>query len=383
MAQPIDLPCSSANLELLLEAAELEALAADEVQAKLSGLFNAGAKIVVAGRAKHRRQNYLPQRYPPLFHLSLHNVEIYLAGLREFEGFTFFVAYVVPAKGHRRGVRIYPRIFYKDVSLIWRSATHYIRTDDEHWVGKGAIKPVLEDGVEVWYSAEETSDLPLEMQPALDAASRRSPRSLADAEALGLVLRNAPSDRVEPYRDFLAPREAAAHKADWLVNAGHPIAWFEDGRKPESLKFADGFEPDFRTGYIDASLSKSAFYGGDVIKARFLSTNRQVHYLFVKTPGVSWLIPPQSVLEELTTFAVRPVDAEVDERLCLPGFEYHFLDETTDPPSWHTQIPAGFAGSPHPVDDDRASTKPWNDRLPVLSAFQAWWSAKPRYINEN
>ena len=59
------------------------------------------------------------------------------------------MAYVIlpgTDRGRRRGDTAYPRIFYKDSSLVWRSASHYIRSETENWVGKGDLKYVVENG---------------------------------------------------------------------------------------------------------------------------------------------------------------------------------------------------------------------------------------------
>ncbi len=361
----------------MLENVSLDRAVAKTLKARLEHTLASGFDLRPAGKARRRRDGFLLERYPPLFALELYGLTIYLSGLREYEGFTFFVAYVQMPRGHGRGSRkIFPRIFYKDVSLIWRSATHYINTNDEHWIGKGDIKPVVEDGKEVWYSAEETTNLPLEIQAALDTASRRSPRSVADADALGLVLRNAPANRVEPYQDFAAPREAAMRDASLVINNGKPIAWFETSDDPSSLKFTKGFEPDFVDGLIDESESSSYFYGGDILKSRFMSVNRKIHYMIVSAPEHVWLIPPQSTLASLTSYGVRPIDVEIDERVCLPGYDFHFLDTELDPPELHSQIPAGFAGDPNPVDADRADTKRWNEAMPVVAEFRHWLATR-------
>ncbi|MEO0998636.1 MAG: hypothetical protein AAFX58_14050 [Pseudomonadota bacterium] len=275
-----------------------------------------------------------------------------------------------PRRHRRYKKRLYARIFYKDSSLIWRSATHYIRSDNEHWVGKGDIRPVLEDGREVWYSAEETTNLPLELVAALDAASRRRQRTPHDSEALALVLKNAPDDRVEPYRDFYGPRERAAADPARQINGGRPIARFTDPAAPESLRIVPGFEPDFRHGRIDVSYARSTLYGGEIRKYRFVSTNRQIQYMVVAGPAQVWLIPPQTLDTELMSYGLREVDVAVPEPLCLPGYEFHYLDESTDPPTLHSQLPAGFAGPPSPLDPDRADASPWNERLAPIREFR-------------
>jgi len=54
----------------------------------------------------------------------------------------------------------------------------------------------------------------------------------------------------------------------------------------------------------------------------------------------------------------------------VPGYEYHYLDESVEPPEWVSQIPAGFVGAPSEVDDSRADASPWLERLPVIREFR-------------
>jgi hypothetical protein len=83
-----------------------------------------------------------------------------------------------------------------------------------------------------------------------------------------------------------------------------------------------------------------------------------------------WIIPPQALTTELSSFGLRSVDVAIDENLCVPGFEYHFMDDTQDPPTLHTQIPEGFAGAPSAEDPSRADASKWLDRLPVVREFR-------------
>ena len=328
-------------------------------------------ELVVAGQGRDDPAALL-RRYRPRALIELFGTHFFVADLRKDSGFSFFVCYIAlpQSSGRLTGKRVYPRIFYKDSSLIWRSATHYIRSEYEHWVGKGDVKAYFEDDMEVWYSAEETTNLPYEIQSALDRVSRQSEHKPEDDHALALVLRNAPDDRVHPYQDFLAPRRRAMADPERRINDGKPVAWFSNPRKPESLRFVRGFEPDFDRGLIDISESRSNLYGGRVVKYRFASTNRRAQYLFMHSPSHVWIIPPQTVEPELTSYGVRPVDVEFDENLCIPGYEYHYLDDSVDPPELHTQLPAGFAGKPSSIDPGRADASPWNERMPVIAEFR-------------
>jgi hypothetical protein len=54
----------------------------------------------------------------------------------------------------------------------------------------------------------------------------------------------------------------------------------------------------------------------------------------------------------------------------VPGYEYHFIDESEDPPVLFSQIPDGFAGAPSDVDGSRADASRWLDQLPVIKEFR-------------
>jgi len=131
-------------------------------------------------------------------------------------------------------------IFYKDSSLVWRCASHYVASDNDQWIGKGAVKPVDGDD-ELYASAEETTNLPFELQAALDDLSRRGGRARPDHRAIALVLRRGPDGRVEPYADFTRPRDRAIENGEF--NDGHPVAWFDHPLRPASLRFASGYAP--------------------------------------------------------------------------------------------------------------------------------------------
>ncbi len=327
-------------------------------------LFDDGARWVVAGAAKKRPGRLLERGYLPRYRFELFDKTFYLANARQNPDIRFFVTYVVD------GRKVHPRIFYKDVSLIWRSASHYIRSADENWVGKGDVRVETVDGAEVTTSAEETSDLPLEMQTALETLVRRAKRIPRDDDAIGLVLRRGGDDRIEPYADFSGPRRRAFENPRNRINRGRPIARFTRRGDPSSLVFARGFEPDFRRGVMETSESMSRLYGGRLRRFRILSRNRRVQYLFFAGPHHVWIIPPQATTAELSSYGVRTVDVIADEDLCVPGFEYHFMDDSEDPPVLHSQIPEGFAGDPAPVDPSRADASAWLDRLPVVRAFR-------------
>jgi len=341
----------------------------DEITARrargdFEALLDAGLALRPPGEAKRRPRMLLERGYAPRSRFSLFDTTFYLSGVRQNPDIRFFVAYVM------QGRSAWPRIFYKDISLIWRSASHFVRSEDENWVGKGAVRPVTMDGEQMVASAEETTDLPFEIQSALEELSRRQKRVPRDDVALALVLRRGPNDRIEPYRDFSGPRERAASNPRNLVNGGRPIARFRRAGEPESLVFVKGFEPDFRDGVLETTSSRSQMYGGDLRRFRIVSRNKRVQYLFFAGPRQVWIIPPQATTTELSSFGVRTIDVIADEDLCLPGFEYHFMDDSVEPPELVSQIPEGFVGAVSEHDPARSDASPWIDRLPVVHEFR-------------
>jgi hypothetical protein len=315
-----------------------------------------GDRLRPAGSAR-KKPRLLLAHYPPRYAVSLFDVRFLLSELREDDNFRFFVAYV--QVGEARDV--HPRLFYKDQSLIWRCATHYIADRGTLWVGKGDMKVI--GGME--YSAEETTNLPLELQAALDECSRRAKRVVFDSAALGRVLRRAPAGRFQAYADFLAPRRRAAARRANRVNGGRPVAWFTRPGDPGSLRFAPGFAPDFAR-VVDVARSASRMYGGAIRKLRILSKNGRIQYQFVASPRLAWIIPAQTLTTELSSYGVRTLDVLADEDLFVPGYEYHYLENG----ELYTQIPAGFAGATSEIDPTRADAGPWLERLPVIREFR-------------
>lgn len=336
-------------------------------------LVASGVPIRPAGAARRDPSSLLSLGYTPRYRFDLFGTTFYLANQREDANFRFFVAFVYQRPD---GVRppnergLFPRIFYKDQSLVWRSPTHFIRTEEENWIGKGALKVGIENGEEMEFSAEETTNLPLEIQAAIDLATRRGPKVRRDHRAVELVLRRAPAGRFEPYSDFSTPRRRAMSEARNRINRGREIATFARSGDPTSLRFVRGYEPDFRKGVIDERRIMSRMYDGEVRKFRIASSNRRIQYQFVAAPSQAWIIPPQALTTEISSYGVRTVDVEAAEDLCVPGYEYHFLDESEDPPSLYSQIPAGFAGAPAPLDASRADASAWIEKMPVIREFR-------------
>jgi hypothetical protein len=330
-------------------------------------MLDSGYPLRADGQAKSDPASLLRTGYTPKYEIELFGTRFFLCNQRDAEGLKVMPAYVLPATTVRRGKQtIYARAFYKDSSLVWRSASHYINTPEMGWIGKGAVRLQTKRGVRDWYSAEETTDLPFEMQAALDEVSQRGRSKLNDKRILSLVLRNAPSNRIWPYQDFEAPRERAMQSRVNRINNNRRIAWFADDDDPGSLQIEPGYEPDFGA-VIDVSTSRSSMYGGEIKKYRIASSNRRIQYLFVAGPHQVWLVNPQALTTELSSYGLRTVDVVADEDLCIPGYEFFDNAGTGE---LDDQIPAGFAGPVCPVDPDRADASPWNERLPIVQEFR-------------
>ena len=333
-------------------------------------LSDDGRRVVCVGAAWRNPRRLLALGYVPRYKLELFGVTWYVCDVRQNEDVRFYVAYVL-----HQG-QLYARLLYKDGSLLWRCASHFAKSPTENWIGKGDLKEVEEDGEIVTYTAEHTTDLPLEMQMAVESLMSRAARVVTDTAALALVVRRSPDSRLCAYRDFIAPRRRAAANPRNLVNGGKSIARFGKANVPESLRFASGYEPDFRSGFIDVTHSHSRLYEGEVARYRILSTNGRMQYLFFAAPRLAWLGYPQPLTTELSSYGVRTVDVTVPDDLVVPAMEYHYR-EFDDPPVWMSQIPPGFAGAISPNDDYRADASAWLDRLPVIVEFRRWLLRDP------
>jgi hypothetical protein len=348
-------------------------LTKEQVAREFRALIAHGARIRPAGSARADPARLLKLGYTPRHKLVLFDTVYYFTDLRTDDDARFFVAYVLlkPSRDRGTGPReIFPRYFYKDASLVWRSASHFARSESENWIGKGDLKRVVEEGAMALASAEETTNLPFEIQPAMDLLSRKVDHVRRDLRALGRVVRRAPDDRIEPYRDFSDPRRRAASDPSNLIHRGEPVAWFARRNDPGSLRFADGYEPDFTQGILEVARSGSRLYGGTIHKFRILSRNKQIQYLFIGAPRQVWIVPSQALTIDLSSYGVRTIDVSADEDLFVPGYEYHYMDDSEDPPRPYSQIPEGFAGRNSEVDPARADASPWLERLPVVQEFR-------------
>ena len=337
-----------------------------EVGQRFRRLLSDDHELRVYGQAK-ADPNVLLKRYQPKYMIELFGTHFFLCDLRHSHDLKLMPAYILPATDPRRKKpALHARVLYKDSSLVWRAASHYINTPDDQWIGKGAVKYMDKRGERGWFSAEETTNMPFELQAALDEVSRRSPKAKGDRNILFLMLRNAPEYRIRPYHDFEGPREKAMKVAANRINRNRSIAWFEDEDDPRSLVIAPGFEPDFRA-IIDQSTSSSYMYGGEINRYRIASVNRKIQYMFVEGPDHVWLIHPQALTTELSTFGLRTVDVIADDDMSIPGYE--FADNNGEG-EIDDQIPPGYAGEVCPHDPDRADASPWNEKMPIIKAFR-------------
>ena len=342
------------------------ALSERQVRTRFLQLLESGYGLRFDGAPQADPRAILRSGYTPKYSIELFGTRFFACKLRDVDGIKVIPAYVIPAPGEPGSQKIFARAFYKDSSLVWRAASHYINQEGDRWIGKGAVKWVSKRGERGWFSAEETTNLPFELQAALDSVGRSHSRRGSDHKVLSLFLRNAPAGRVEPYQDFTGPRQRAMANAQDRINGGRPVAWFEDDHDPRSLRFAQGFAPDFAQ-VIDLSEAKSRMYGGRIQKIRIASGNGLIQYLFVVAPKHIWIVHAQSLTMQLSSFGLRTVDVIADEELFIPGYE--FYDHSGNGEA-DDQIPAGFAGAICPGDPDRADASPWNDLLPIVRAIR-------------
>ena len=346
-----------------------DALTPREVAAELRRLLDDGARLRVAGEARSDPAALL-RKYRPAHRIDLFDTAYYLSEPRQNPELRFFVAYVVQVNVRTGKHEVFSRIFYKDISLIWRAASHFVSNDTEFWIGKGDMQVVHDGGYELYHSMEETTDLPLEIQDAVEQLNREATNVRRDWRALELVLRNAPSDRIKPYKEFTEPRRVAQADRRNLINGGKRVARFTRAGDPTSLEIVRGFEPDFGAGLVGESETISKLYRGTIRRYRILSKNRKIQWMFMAAPEHAWIVPPQATTVDLSSFGVRTIDVAADDDLFVPGYEYHFMDDAVDPPTLHSQIPEGYVGDVCPADDARADASPWLERLSVIKEFR-------------
>lgn len=355
----------------IIPSVECAASSPDRVTREFRALLAAGARLHAAGRARRDPEKILQAGYLPKHRLDIFGTRIYLSNVRQNPELRFYVGYVIPPRSPRAKVDIHVRIFYKDLSLIWRAASHMAYDyDGSLWIGKGDVRRYVKDGYERTESIESTTDLPFEIQDALENRLKALRRVPPDGRVLELVLRRAPSDRIAPYAEFVRPRRLAARNPRNRINGGLSIARFRRPNDPTSLEFVDGFEPDFARGIFERTQTRSKLYGGRLRRFRILSSNRLIQYVFIAGPYQVWIIPPQATTTALSTFALRTIDVVADDDLFVSGWDYHYLDTDRDPPEMYSQIPKGYAGRVCPDDPQKADTSPWLDQTPVVRNFR-------------
>lgn len=343
-------------------------LTSRQVNDELKSLVQTGA-LSIAGLGSRTPEVFFRGKLAAKHKIDLFETRFYFSNVIQIPELRFFVCYVVQP-GQRQRWQIYPRIIYKDLSLVWRSASHFTQVADQIWIGKGDVIEVEQDGHEMIVSNEATTDLPLEMQTAVEGLLEYSRRPMNGKGILELVLRKSPDDRIQPYRDFTAPRRLAAANPKNLIYRGRRIARFTRRHVPESLKVVKGFEPDFLNGIIERGHSQSRLYGGKLLRFRILSSNRKIQYYFFAGAKHVWIAPPQALTTQLSSFGVRTVDVGADDDLFIPGYEYHHYEETRNGLELYSQIPEGFVGEICEIDDAKADASPWLDRLPWVQQFR-------------
>ena len=278
----------------IVASAALAPLTPRRVEREFRERLARGALLVCDGSLRARPAQLLALGYRPRFRVDLFDTAYYLSAARQNEDLRFTVGYVAtpPRPGER--ARIYARLFYKDVSLIWRAASHFARSERENWIGKGDVRVIRDGAYDVEVSDESTTDLPFEVQDAFELHNRAAKLVRYDVDAVARVLRRGPDDRICAYESFTGPRRRARANQRNLVNGDQLVARFDHAGDPASLRFARGFEPDFARGVLEQSELHSSLYGGTVRRFRILSHNRLIQYLFLASPRQVWIIPPQA-----------------------------------------------------------------------------------------
>ena len=324
----------------------------------------------VAGESRKNPKSLLSSKLAPKHKIELFGTRFYFTNVIQIPELRFFVGYVVQSVSPTASPSVSARIFYKDLSLSWRVASHFTLEDGELWIGKGDVQEVNNGGEQMVVSNESTTDLPHEMQTAVDSLIGSGKTIKGSQRIISAVLRRSPDDRVEPYQDFVAPRKKAQSNKRNLINRDRSIAVFKRPNDPTSLKIIAGFEPDFKNGVLETSHSQSKLYEGKLRRFRILSINKKVQYYFIAGTRHVWILPPQALTTQLSSYGVRTIDVQADDDLFVPGWEYHHYEETENGLELYSQIPTGFAGEICPVDDAKADAGPWLDQIPLIQQFR-------------
>ncbi|MEM7784649.1 MAG: hypothetical protein AAF623_14970 [Planctomycetota bacterium] len=338
------------------------------VQQDFNDLLELAGKISLASKTGHDFVDLFQLGLRPQYYFSLFDKEFFLTSVKQIPELRFFICYVVERK---KKPRIFARIFYKDLSLCWRSASHFaIENDGAIWIGKGSVREIEEGGQSFEVSNESTTDLPFEMQDALEGLIRKIKRPRGSLEMIEMVLRRGSNRRVAPFPDFEVERKKAASDLRNLINRGLPVAWFSKQGDPKSLVFQKGYAPDFRKGLMEQTKSYSTLYGGNLERFRVLSCNHEIQFYFLKSPLFAWLLPAQALTTQLSTYGVRTIDVVADDDLFIPPYEYHHFEETESGPELYSQIPEGYVGEVCPIDELKSDASAWIESLPVIQEFR-------------
>lgn len=355
----------------IVPSAALSPLSEGQVEREFGKLVDSGVEFKVPGSFRGDPKSLLSSGYTPKFKIELFDTAYYMTRLRHDGDEKVLAAYVVQKNPKTGKPVIYARLFYKDYSMIWRSPSHFQGSEaGVDWFGKGDFEPYSRSADGIKYSMEETTNLPLEIQTALDQIGTTPGIPKIDTKLASRIVRGSLRNRPAPYTDFTAQRKAAKENPKNLINKNKRIAYFTQRNDPSTLKFVKGYEPDFQSGIIEVSVDKGTrtdYYGGPLTKYRILSANRKVQYQFIAGRNHFWLNPPQALTTQLTTYGSRSVDVMADYDLFLPGFEYHYED---DDGSIYSQIPPGFAGKSNPHFDPVADASKWHAQLPVIQQFK-------------
>jgi len=360
----------------IVPSAELSDASPASVTREFGKLLELDSRLIVVGDARDNPDDLFDHGLKPKFKISLFDTQYFLTGIQQIPELRFVVGYIVqPRRSRRTGSNrpafdISARIIYKDLSLVWRTTSHFTFVDNAIWIGKGDIRSRIVGDDEYITSDESTTDVPLEILTALEHLTVKTRRPRQGRKSIDLVLRRARGDRIRPFSDFTNPRRRAFANPRNRINRGRTIARFTRKNDPTSLKIRAGFEPDFSDGIVERSQTRSSMYGGTLNRFRILSENRKIQYFFIAGPHHVWIIPPQALTTELSSFGVRTIDVIADDDLFIPGYEYHYYEDTPNGSQLHSQIPAGFVGETCPSHEDKADASPWLEKIPVIQQFR-------------
>ena len=168
----------------------------------------------------------------------------------------------------RRRVRTTRGSSTKDSSLVWRVATHFVRSEDDNWIGKGDTKWELIRRRRVL--VQRGGD----REPAFSRCRKRSTSLAGAARSHGGITtrsRSSCSAATEiasnPFAEFVTPRRRAAER--YRIHGGKPIARFHSQGRSQHAALREGLRTGLPTrGWWTQSSSHSKLYGGPVTKFR-------------------------------------------------------------------------------------------------------------------